>query len=180
MLRFGRNKLRATKYVLALATFAGVNFLATGCTQQQSDNDAIRAGIRQHLISLNTLNLSAMDMDVNDVAIQGHQASAQVTFRPKTGAPAGAGMQVAYQLEKRDSGWVVVKTETAGGMIAHPATNANPHAQPAADLTHGDLPNFREMIPPANPSSGATLPPGHPPIRSASLPPAEPAKQKPE
>jgi hypothetical protein len=173
-------KLRATKYVAAIATFAGVIFLATGCKQQQSDNDAIRAGIKQHLISLNTLNLSAMDMDVNDVAIQGREARAQVTFRPKTGAPAGAGMQVAYQLEKRDSGWIVVKTETAGGMIAHPATNANPHAQPAADLMHGDLPNFRDMIPPANPSSGAALPPGHPPINSGALPQAESTKQKPE
>ncbi|HEY4816604.1 MAG TPA: hypothetical protein VIH67_04190 [Candidatus Acidoferrum sp.] len=44
-----------------------------------------------------------MDIDVNNVAIQGSQARAQVIFRPKTGAPPGAGMQVAYQLEKRDS-----------------------------------------------------------------------------
>ena len=124
--------------------------------------------------------MSAMDMDVNDVAIQGREARAQVTFRPKTGAPAGAGMQVAYQLEKRDSGWVVVKTETAGGTIAHPAANANPHAQPSADLMHGNLPNFREMIPPANAGAGAGLPPGHPPINSASMPQAESTKQKPE
>ena len=111
--------MRTAKYIAAIATFAGAIFLATGCKQRQSDNDAIRSGITQHLISLNTLNLSAMDMDVNDVAIQGREARAQVTFRPKTGAPAGAGMQVAYQLEKRASAWVVVKTETAGGTIAH-------------------------------------------------------------
>ena len=171
--------MRAPRYIGAIAAFAGAIFLAIGCKQQQSDNDAIRSGITQHLVSLKSLNLSAMEMDVNDVAIQGHQARAQVTLRPKTGAPAGAGMQVAYQLEKRDSAWVVVKTETAGGMIAHPAANANPHAQPSADLMHGNLPNFREMIPPANPGAGAALPPGHPPINSASLPQAESAKQKP-
>jgi hypothetical protein len=172
--------MRATKQVSAIATLAVSFALAAGCKHQQSDNDAIRAGIKQHLISLNTLNLSAMDMDVNDVAIEDRQARAQVTFRPKTGAPAGAGMQVAYQLEKRDSAWVVVKTETAGGTIAHPAANANPHAQPAADLMHGDLPNFREMIPPANPSSGMALPPGHPPINSGASPQAESIKQKPD
>lgn len=171
--------MRAPKQIAAVTGLAVSLASATGC-KQQNDNDAIRAGITQHLISLKSLNLSAMDMDVNDVAIQGRQARAQVTFRPKTGAPAGAGMQVAYQLEKRDSAWVVVKTETAGGMIAHPAANANPHAQPAADLMHGNLPNFREMLPPANPGSRAALPPGHPPIDSASSPPAEPAKQKPE
>jgi hypothetical protein len=71
-------------------------------------------------------------------------------------------MQVAYRLEKRDSAWVVVKMETAGGMIAHPAANANPHAQPGS--MHGNLPNFREMIPPTDPSAAGTLPPGHPPV----------------
>ncbi len=89
----------------AAAAFAFLLILASGCKHQESDADGIRAGITQHLDSLNTLNLSAMDMDVNDIAIQGHQARAQVTFRPKTGAPPGAGMQVAYQLEKRDTTW---------------------------------------------------------------------------
>lgn len=138
--------------------------LASGCKQRQTDNDAIRAGITHHLSSLNTLNLSAMDMDVNEVAIQGGHAHARVTFRPKGGPPAGAGMQVAYQLEKRDADWVVVKTETAGGVIEHPVTNVNPHAAPNPDSMHGELPNFREMLPPSKEASGATLPPGHPPI----------------
>jgi hypothetical protein len=81
----------------------------------------------------------AMDIDVNNVAMQGRQARAQVIFRPKTGAPPCAGMQVAYQLEKRDSTWVVVKTEAAGGMIDHPAANANPHAQPYPGLRHDSV-----------------------------------------
>jgi hypothetical protein len=160
--------LKKAKQVAAVAAFAVSVILACGCKQRQSDADAIRAGITQHLTSLNTLNLSAIDMDVNGVAIQGRQAHAQVTFRPKTGAPPGAGMQVAYQLEKRDSAWVVVKTEAAGGMIDHPTATANPHAQPGADSMHGDLPNFREMIPSLKPPIGATLPPGHPPIDASA------------
>jgi hypothetical protein len=160
--------LKEVKNIVGLAAFAVLPILACGCKQQQSDADAIRAGITQHLTSLNTLNLSAMDMDVNGVAIQGRQAHAQVTFRPKTGAPPGAGMQVAYQLEKRDSAWVVVKTEAAGGMIDHPAANANPHVQPVPDSMHGDLPNFREMIPSSKPTRGGTLPPGHPAIDASA------------
>ena len=146
---------------MAIALFAG---FAGACKKQQTDNEGIRAGITQHLSSLNTLNLSAMDMDVNNVAIQGRQARAQVTFRPKTGAAPGAGMQVAYQLEKRDAAWVVVKTEAAGGMIAHPATDANPNSQAGAESMHGNLPNFREMIPPSTSSAPGALPPGHPPV----------------
>ncbi len=71
-----------------------------GCNQQESDSDGIRSGINQHLTSLKTLNLSAMDMNVQNVSIQGDQAQAQVEFRPKTGAPQGAGMQVSYKLAK--------------------------------------------------------------------------------
>jgi hypothetical protein len=158
-------KSRQFAVLVVLVLFAA---FAGGCHQQQTDNDAIRAGITQHLTSLNTLNLSAIDMDVNGVSIQGRQARAQVTFRPKTGAPPGAGMQVAYQLEKRDSAWVVVKTEAAGGMIEHLAANANPHAQPSPDSMHGSLPNFREMIPSTTPATGGTLPPGHPPVAASA------------
>jgi len=152
----------------AAAVFAFLLILASGCKHQESDGDGIRAGSTQHLTSLNTLNLSAMDMDVSDVAIQGHQARAQVTFRPKTGAPPGASMQVAYQLEKRDTTWVVVKTEAAGGMIDHPGANANPHVQPGSGSIHGNLPNFREMIPSSTAPNGGTLPPGHPPIDASA------------
>jgi hypothetical protein len=45
-----------------LVAFAVLPILAGGCKQQQSDADAIRAGITQHLTSLNILNLGAMDM----------------------------------------------------------------------------------------------------------------------
>jgi hypothetical protein len=166
----GGSELKASNQIVAATILAALLALSVGCKHQASDNDAIRAGISQHLASLSTLNLSAMDMDVNDVTIQGLQARAQVTFRPKTGAPAGAGMQVAYQLEKRDSSWVVVKTEAAGGMIAHPVTNANPYAQAGSDSMHGNLPNFRDMLPPSSPQGGGALPPGHPAIDASSTP----------
>ncbi len=81
---------------IALAlVLSGTLLLGAGCKKQQSDNDAIRAGIMQHLNTVGTLNMSAMEMDIRNVSITGNQAHAEVEFRPKTGAPPGAGMQVA-------------------------------------------------------------------------------------
>ena len=60
-------------------------------------------------------------MSIQNVSIQGNQAQAQVEFRPKTGAPQGAGMQVSYSLAKQDGKWVVQNSTPAGGMIEHPA-----------------------------------------------------------
>ncbi len=120
--------------------------LGAGCKKQQNDNEAIRASIVQHLNSLKSLNLGAMDMDVKQVTINGTQAQAQVEFRPKTGAPPGAGMQVAYALEKREGAWVVLKSQV-GGEIIHPAAGQPP------DSVDGSMPS--------------ALPPGHPPASRA-------------
>src|SRR5271165_6808241 len=78
---------------------------AGGCKKQQSDTDSIRSGILLHLTAVGNLNVSAMEMDIHNVSINGNQAHAEVEFRPKTGAAPGMGMQVAYDLEKRDGAW---------------------------------------------------------------------------
>ena len=145
--------------------------VAAGCKKQQAAADGIREGIRQHLTSLNTLNLSAMDMNVTNIAVNGNTAEAQVEYVPKTGAPAGAGMRVSYALEKRGNQWVVVKTGSLGGAIDHPAPGANPHTQPLPGDVHGNFPNFRDLIPPADTSDAkGALPPGHPPVQSSAKP----------
>jgi len=169
---------------LCFATFAG------GCAKPPSDADAVRAGINQHLAGLKTINLSAMDMEVLNVSIQGNQAQAQVEFRPKTGAPPGAGMQVSYSLAKQNGVWVVQTTQPMGGSIQHPGPGDNPHmtpgmttpgapnpkgspssgispgssssGSPSGPSSAGSLPNFRDLVPGS--SNPNTLPPGHPPI----------------
>jgi hypothetical protein len=148
-----------------VAVAAGLSialFFASACKKQQNDNDAIRAGIMQHLTGVGTLNLSAMDMEIHSVSINGNQAHAEVEFRPKTGAPSGAGMQVAYNLEKREGAWVVLKTEAAGGMIQHPDPNQNPHQMQSVHPS--GLPNFSEVLNSAGASAPGTLPPGHPAV----------------
>jgi hypothetical protein len=152
-------KRLALALVLAAALFA-----ASGCKKQASDNDAIRAGIMQHLAGIGTLNMTAMDMDIRSVSINGNQAHADVEFRPKTGGTPGAGMQVGYNLEKRDGAWVVLKTQAAGGMIQHPDPNQNPHQN--QDVHSGGLPKFNDILNPSGTPAQGALPPGHPPVNS--------------
>ena len=136
------------------------------CKKQMSDNDGIRAGILQHLTSVGTLNMTAMDMDVRSVSVNGKQAHAEVEFRPKNSGTPGAGMHVAYNLEKREGAWVVLKTQSLGGMIQHPDPGQNPHTNPDV---HSSMPNFNEILNPGAPGQG-TLPPGHPPMSSQPNP----------
>jgi hypothetical protein len=168
---------------LGLVAFAG------GCAKPPSDADAVRAGINEHLAGLKTINLSAMDMSVLNISVQGNQAQAQVEFRPKTGAPAGAGMQVSYSLAKQNGVWVVQTTQPMGGSIQHPGPGDNPHMTPGMTTpgTPGSqagmpangsnapgspsstsLPNFRDLVPGGSPPNA--LPPGHPNVNPQGNP----------
>jgi hypothetical protein len=148
-----------------------------GCRNQQSDNDAIRSGIMQHLSGVGTLNMSAMEMDMRSVSVNGNQAHAEVEFRPKTGALPGAGMQVAYNLEKRDGAWFVLKTQANGGMIQHPDPNQNPHRN--QDVHSGTLPNFSDVLNPGGAPAQGPLPPGHPPVNSQQTSPSSSGQDSP-
>jgi len=148
----------------------GLLVLFAGCKKQESDSDAIRSGINQHLASLKTLNLGAMDMNITNVSVQGNQAQAQVEFKPKTGGPPGAGMQVSYSLQKQNGAWVVQTTQAAGGSIEHPAPGENPHTGMPSP-TAGSMPNFRDLVPGGGTSN--SLPPGHPPVNGQGKAPAQ-------
>jgi hypothetical protein len=154
---------------LALALgFSAALLVAGGCKNQQNDNEAIRVGIMQHLTGVGTLNMSAMDMDIRSLSINGNQARAEVEFRPKTGAAQGAGMQVAYNLENRGGAWVVLKTQSVGGMIQHPDPNQNPHQN--RSVHPGDLPNFSDILNPAGAPAQSVLQPGN--SQQANSPPS--------
>jgi hypothetical protein len=148
-------------------TMVGLLVLFAGCKKQESDADGVRAGINQHLVSLKTINLGAMDMNVINVSVQGNEAQAQVEFKPKSGGPPGAGMQVSYSLQKQNGQWVVQNTQPAGGSIQHPAPGENPNASSASPST-GSMPNFRDLVPGGAGAGGnsGTLPPGHPPVNA--------------
>src|SRR5205814_8519152 len=92
------------------------------------------------------------------------QAPVAVAYRLKTGSPQRAGMQVSYNLEKRDGAWVVLKTQAAGGMIQHPDPNQNPHQN--QDVHSGGLPRFNDVLNPVAAPAQGSLPLGHPPAKS--------------
>ena len=147
---------RATRVLIVLGLFA----LIVGCKKQASDADAVRAGINQHLASMKSLNLDAMDMNVKSVSVKGNEAHADVEFTAK-GAPSGSGgMQISYTLQKQNGAWVVQDSQMGGGM-QHPAPGDAPPG--AADAPpSGSMPNFRDVVPEGG---GKSLPPGHPPVQ---------------
>jgi hypothetical protein len=159
--------MKRKAYFLAVI---GLLALFAGCKKQESDADAIRSGINQHLASLKSLNLGAMDMNVTNVSIQGNQAQVQVEFKPKTGGAPGAGMQVAYSMEKQNGLWVVQNSQPSGGSIQHPKPGENPPTNEASPST-GSMPNFRDLVPGGGNSK--PLPPGHPPLNSQGNAPAK-------
>jgi len=169
-LRIRKDFMQRITLALGLATAL---FSLWACKKQTNDSDAIRAGILQHLTSIGTLNMSAMDMDMRSVAVTGSQAHAEVEFRVKTaGAPAGAGMQVGYDLEKRGDAWVVLKTQPLAGAMQHPNASQNANT----NLPVHSMPNFNELLNPSSEPGQAGLPPGHPPV-SSSQTESQPASQ---
>jgi hypothetical protein len=149
--------------------FAAIVFPG-GCSKQESDADLIREGINQHLTSLKTINLAAMNMNITKTSIEGNQANVQVEFLPKTGAPAGASMQVAYSMEKQGAKWVVQNSQPMGGMIQHPAPGENPHATTTPPSSPNSLPNFSDLV---GSPSGNSIPTGHPPVSSQGNMPSQ-------
>ncbi|HXQ97902.1 MAG TPA: hypothetical protein VN774_05635 [Candidatus Limnocylindrales bacterium] len=162
--------MKFCKPVFSMMMIAVLGMFAAGCKHQQNESDAIHDAITQHLRELKTLNLSAMDMGVTNISIQGNQASADVSYRPKTGAPTGASMQISYKLEKRDGAWAVLSTAGMGGMIDHPPAGANPHTTPGLAAAPGGIPDIRAVFPPSNAAPNQQLPPGHPPVKSSPHP----------
>jgi len=142
-----------------------------------SPNDAIRTAIQAHLAHNGNLNLKSFDTDVKQVTIDRDYAQAQVEFRVKNGPGA---MQLTYKLQKRNGDWAVVESNPVGSNFSHPALD-KAQAPAAGGTMDGDSAIFRALD---NFRGGATprqnVPPGHPPINSASSPPTEPAKEKPE
>jgi hypothetical protein len=121
----------------SLASLLGVALLFTGaCKSKSDDREVIRRGIVQHLSSMQGLNLPNMEINVTQFSVNRNRATAQVEIRAKGAEGASGTMQLAYNLEKRGSEWVVVKSAPAGGSLQHPAP--------------GEMP------------PGAAMPPGHP------------------
>jgi len=130
-----------------------------GCNQAKRDANEVRAGIMKHLAGMNGLNMSAMDMEIHSITVNGDTARAEVEYKLKAGNDKGAGMQVSYSLERRNGEWVVQKSQPIGGMIQHPNPNQNPHSNQTGNTS--DMPNFGDILKSTGAAAQKTPPPGH-------------------
>src|SRR5215469_3906382 len=128
-----------------LASLLGVALVfASACKSKTDENEAIRAGVMKHLVALNMLNMSNMEVKVTQATINGNQAQAQVEIRSKGGDPNAPPMQIGYVLEKRGEEWVVLKSTGMGGGMQHPGPGEAPGSAPG------------------------TMPPGHPNVTTGT------------
>ena len=111
-------------------------------SEPASDSDAIRAAISEHLRSAGGINMAAMDMSVDSIAINGDQAQADATFRVKQG---GATMKMTYFLNRHANGWLVIKNQPADGQFVHPPLDMT-HSGSAPSPADPSFPNFREYL----------------------------------
>jgi len=119
---------------------------AAACHKAGSDDEAIRAAIRQHLEKSSNLNLAAMETDFQQITVQGDHAQAQVLFRTKQD---GASMQMTYSLERQNGEWTVLKGSPSGGQMQHPPTDGS-HAAPGPGEASGA--EFPHLHPPSDTS----------------------------
>lgn len=116
-----------------------------GASAGKSDQDAIREAVQQHLAGNHSINMTAMDMDVTRISINGDQAQADVEFRLKQG---GTTMNMSYVLIRHAGGWLVTKGEPGGGQFEHPPVNKNHAMAPPGDPSSGTpaMPDVREFF----------------------------------
>ena len=130
---------------LSLLLIAG-----TGCKKAQGDQEAIRQSVERHLRGNQSLNLSAMDMNFEQIQVEGDKAEADVQFLLKQG---GVTMQMAYFLERHAGEWVVVKSQPMDGQFAHPPMDQAHSNMTTSGQVHPGLPRiddfFKGATPPA-------------------------------
>jgi hypothetical protein len=106
-----------------------------------NDHDAIVAAIQKHLSTDSGINMSVMDMTVNNVNFTGDQAQADAEFHLKQG---GTSMNITYKLERHASDWIVLSDTPSGGQFTHPPMDKT-HSGTAAESATG--PNTTEPLP---------------------------------
>ena len=89
----------------------------TGAPASASDTALVTQAVQEHLRGNKGINMSAMDMTVDSVTIDGDRAQANATFKVKGG---GATMAMVYSLERHGNGWLVLKSQPSNGEFVHP------------------------------------------------------------
>lgn len=113
-----------TRTHFLVAVVLGAVLFAVACgkdeaaEQQAQERAAIQAALMKYLNERGTVNVAAMNIDVQDVKVSGDRADVQVLFRTKQGE---GEMRIAYVLLRQQGAWAV-------------------QAQPRSDMPHAGIP----------------------------------------
>jgi hypothetical protein len=129
-----------------------LSFVLAGCSRNTSqapaaaagdDRQAIETALMKYLNERGTINLSAMDVKIEDLKIAGDRADAQVMFRTKQGE---GEMRMAYVLMRQNGAWTVQ----------------------APARSESGMPHEGVAMPPGE--GQTALPSGHPPVTTPAPP----------
>ncbi len=112
--------------------------LLAGCGRgAQQSPEAVRTAVMDYLAKRGSINVASMQIDVVSVSFRENEADATVSFRPKGGDAAGAGMTMQYTLVKEGGNWVVKgRPEGASAHGAEgPAAGEMPSGHPPVSAT---------------------------------------------
>jgi len=120
-----------------------------GTPASGSDVDLIRRAVEDHVRSDRGINMSAMDMSVDSVSVNGDQAQANVTFRVKQG---GASITMVYSLQRHANGWLVMSSQPTDGQFVHPPMDKTHSGMSPSQPVPGmpDVQDFLKNHPAAN------------------------------
>lgn len=89
----------------------------SGAPASAGDAELIRQAVEDHVRNDHGVNMSAMDMSVDSVNVNGDRAQANATFRLKQG---GTSMTMVYSLQRHGNSWLVVNGQPSDGQFVHP------------------------------------------------------------
>jgi hypothetical protein len=135
----GMNRYRTyLSALLMLVVSAGCsrNTSQTPASAGGDDRQAIESALMKYLGERGTINVSAMDVKIEDLKIAGDRADAQVLFRTKQGE---GEMRMAYVLMRQSGAWTVQAPPRSETGMPHGGV-AMPQGQSPTELPSGHPP----------------------------------------
>ena len=114
----------------------------SGAPASGNEADQIRQAVIDHVRNDRGINMSAMDMSVDSVNVNGDQAQANATFRVKQG---GASMAMVYSLQRHGNGWLVLNGKPSDGQFVHPPMDKT-HSGSSATPTAPGVPDVQDFL----------------------------------
>jgi hypothetical protein len=123
-----------------VAGIVGATLLFGACSKSgdSSQEAAVRAAVEAHLQKKSNLALNNMDMQIQNVKVNGDAADAQVKFSSKQNPQLAVSIQ--YSLRRAGNHWEVVSSMPMGGDSHQSVTPPTAHGQDATGASSAPQP----------------------------------------